>query len=317
MTAQAIVSVLTPFHNTAPYLAQCIESVLAQTFEHFEYVLVDNQSNDGSTEIAEHYARQDPRIRLLKTDRFLTQIQNYNFTFSCMSAQTRYCKMVQADDWIFPRCLSDMVAAAEEHPSAGVISAYLQAEKNVWGTGLAPQSGTSFLTGRDTARLHLQQPIFLFGSPTTVMFAADVVRARHPFFEEGRLHPDTEAIYEILRQRDFAFVHQVLSFTRQQEGSITWKARNLNHDELDRMIVTKRYGPEYLDPEEYRQCTRGVSRWFYGGLAREWLRSGLSFRNRAFWDRQKLGLAGVGESIRMLPFAQAVALQLAKWALRR
>lgn len=317
MSPRDFVSVLTPFHNTAPYLAECIESVLAQTFDNFEYVLVDNQSSDGSTDIAADYARRDPRIRLLRTDRFLTQIQNYNFTLSHMSAEARYCKIVQADDWLFPRCLSDMVSAAQEYPTAGIVSAYLQAETEVWGTGLAAKPGVSFLTGREAARLHLQQPIFLFGSPTTVMYTADVVRARRPFYEEGRLHPDTEAIYEILQHHDFAFVHQVLSFTRQQEGSITWNARNLNHDELDRMIVTKRFGPVYLDPEEYLQCTRGVSRWFYGGLAREWLRSGLSFRNKAFWDRQRLGLAGVGESIRMAPFAQAVALQLAKWALRR
>ena len=56
-TDETAISVVTPFYNTAPYLAQCIESVLAQTHRNFEYVLVDNQSTDGSAEIAASYKR--------------------------------------------------------------------------------------------------------------------------------------------------------------------------------------------------------------------------------------------------------------------
>jgi hypothetical protein len=46
------------------------------------------------------------------------------------------------------------------------------------------------------------------------MFRADVVRSRRPFFEEGRLHEDTELCDELLKTSDFAFVHQVLTFLR-------------------------------------------------------------------------------------------------------
>ena len=99
MSAFPAVSVVTPFHNTAPYLAQCIESVLAQTFTDFEYVLVDNQSTDGSSEIAERYAAKDARIRLQRTDRLLPQVQNYNFALSRISPGTRWCKLVQAAWW--------------------------------------------------------------------------------------------------------------------------------------------------------------------------------------------------------------------------
>src|SRR5207253_3419947 len=56
-----LVSVVTPFYNTAKYLAQCIEGVLTQSYPEFEYILLDNCSTDGSREIAQIYARQDPR----------------------------------------------------------------------------------------------------------------------------------------------------------------------------------------------------------------------------------------------------------------
>ena len=63
MSDQPLVSVVTPFYNTADYLRECIESVLAQTYTRFEYILVDNQSTDGSAEIAAEYSKRDSRIR--------------------------------------------------------------------------------------------------------------------------------------------------------------------------------------------------------------------------------------------------------------
>src|SRR5215510_4357832 len=73
-----LVSVLTPFYNTAAYLSECIESVLKQTYTEFEYILADNCSTDGSAEIADNYARQDSRIRLIRYSDFVAQLPNYN-----------------------------------------------------------------------------------------------------------------------------------------------------------------------------------------------------------------------------------------------
>ena len=118
--AHPLVSVVTPFYNTAPYLAQCIESVLAQTYPHFEYILMDNCSTDGSAEIAETYARRDSRIRLIRCSEFLSQLANYNRALTQISDESEYCKIVQADDWIFPNCLQLMVQA------------FKQSERSVW-----------------------------------------------------------------------------------------------------------------------------------------------------------------------------------------
>jgi len=297
-SAEPRVCVVTPFYNTAEYLGECIESVLAQTHRNFEYILVDNQSTDGSAEIARAFAAKDSRIRFYKTDRFLSQIQNYNFTLSKMSDDARYCKMVQADDWVFARCLEEMVAAAEAHPTAAVVSAHNLAETQVWGSGLPASKVPSFFTGRDIVRRHLLTPIFLLGSPTTVFYRADVVRARNgAFYEENRYHPDTEVIFDILREHDFVFVHQILTFMRQQEGSISYKSRRHNVEELDLMILLKRFGPIFLSPAEYEATWRGVRDWYYRGLATEWIRSGFRRKDKDFWERQRVGLAGVGDSV--------------------
>src|SRR5258705_8030198 len=106
---EPLVSVVTPFHNTAPYLAQCIESVLAQTYSNFEYILADNCSTDASREIAASYARQDSRIRLIPYRELVPQVPNYNRALREISPNSRYCKIVQADDSIFRDCLISMV----------------------------------------------------------------------------------------------------------------------------------------------------------------------------------------------------------------
>src|SRR4030095_8878047 len=78
MTTTPLVSVVTPFYNTAPYLEECIERTLAQSYENFELILVNNCSDDGSREIALRYVQRDSRVRLVDNERFVGQVENYN-----------------------------------------------------------------------------------------------------------------------------------------------------------------------------------------------------------------------------------------------
>ncbi|MGH7324665.1 MAG: glycosyltransferase family 2 protein, partial [Candidatus Rokuibacteriota bacterium] len=63
-TTRPLVTVLTPVYNGEAYLAQCIESVRAQTYDHWEYVIVNNASRDRTGEIVGRYAALDRRIRV-------------------------------------------------------------------------------------------------------------------------------------------------------------------------------------------------------------------------------------------------------------
>ena len=113
------VSVVTPFYNTAPYLGPCIESVLGQTYREFEYVLLNNASTDGSLEIAQSYARRDARIRLIDCEAHVPQVPNYNRALARIAPSSEYCKVVQADDWIEPHRMAEMVQLARANPSVG------------------------------------------------------------------------------------------------------------------------------------------------------------------------------------------------------
>ena len=68
MKPQPLVSVVTPVFNGGKFLGECIDSVLAQTYTNWEYVIVDNCSTDATLEIAQRYAAADPRIRVYHND---------------------------------------------------------------------------------------------------------------------------------------------------------------------------------------------------------------------------------------------------------
>lgn len=308
-----LVSVVTPFYNTRDFLAECIESVLAQSYEHFEYVLVDNQSADGSSAIAADYASKDSRIRLVRTPEFFSQQRNYNRALEQISPESRYCKMVQADDWIFPECLSQMVAVAEAHPSVAIVGSFQLEGRNVRCTGLPPDQ--KVISGKTACRLFLLENTFLFGSPTTVLYRSDIVRARKPFFAETRPHEDTEAVFDILADHDFGFVHQVLSFSRVDEQSIMGQLTTFNPELLDRYIIIKDHGRRYLTPSEYESCLDDIMLKLYRTLGWRWVVDRVSGRDERFWDYYKRTLGLLGERLDPVALARNVAIVLLKEAL--
>ncbi len=256
------VSVVTPFYNTAEFLEECIRSVLAQTYQDFEYILVDNCSSDGSGEIAQRFARLDSRIRLIKSGTFRGQIENFNFSLEQISEHSRYTKMVLADDWIFPRCLEEMTALAERDRTVGLVSSYRLRAGIVQNIGMP--ASVSVMSGAEACRRQLLLGDHYVGSHSSVLYRSEVVRSRAPFYPIGRMHPDTEMAYEILRNWNFGFVHQVLSFTRVGNESVNSRIAPFEPQLLDRMIVLSRFGRDSLMESEFslhwRHCERDYLR---------------------------------------------------------
>src|SRR5260370_19743157 len=123
-TEQPHVSIVTPVYNGALYIRECIESVLAQTYLNWEYSIVNNCSTDGTLQIIEEYVTKDNRIRVHNNDKLLDIIANHNRAFRLISPDSKYCKDVSADDWLYPECLERMVRVAEDHPSVGIVGSY-------------------------------------------------------------------------------------------------------------------------------------------------------------------------------------------------
>jgi glycosyltransferase involved in cell wall biosynthesis len=300
-----LVSVVSPVYNGADYLRECIESVLAQTYENWDYTIVDNCSTDGSIEIAHEYASRDARIKILQNEQFLRAIANHNLALRQISPNCKYCKIVFADDWIFPRCLEEMVTVAEENPSVGLVGAYgIQRHEVMW-TGLPYPS--TVVKGRDVCRRLFLEGTYVFGTGTSVLYRADLVRNMDPFYNEANLHADIEACIVLLKSWDFGFVHQILTFKRVQPeslGALSDELHTLPAGHLQSLVA---HGRDFLTKQEFEACVNRRASEYYNLLAVSLLRGR---REKRFWEyhRRKLTDSGVGFSRGRLARATAKRL---------
>jgi glycosyltransferase involved in cell wall biosynthesis len=103
-------------YNRERYIAGAIESVLAQTFEDFELVVVDDASTDGTVEIARRFARQDSRVRVEVNARNLGDYPNRNH--AATFGRGTFLKYHDSDDLLYPHCLAVMVPPMLAYPRA-------------------------------------------------------------------------------------------------------------------------------------------------------------------------------------------------------
>ncbi len=104
------VTIYTHAYNSEQYLRRCIESVLNQTFADFEYILVDNGSDDLTGEIINEYAKKDKRI---KPVRFEENRTGFWPGLIRKMAKGEYLAMLDSDDWLEPEFIETLFAFAE------------------------------------------------------------------------------------------------------------------------------------------------------------------------------------------------------------
>jgi glycosyltransferase involved in cell wall biosynthesis len=290
------VSVLTPVYNGEAYLAECIESVLKQTYEDFEYIILNNCSTDRTLAIAQEYAAKDRRIRIHTNDSLLDIIANHNRAFGLISPDSKYCKIVSADDWLFPECLEKLVGVAQANPSVGLVGSYqlsgivsdLRGWRVRWDGIPFP---STMVERRQVCRAQLLTGGYdTFGTPTSLLYRSDLVRKREAFYPNSTAEADTSACYQILLDGDFGFVHQVLSYERIHGKQMSEESRTLNSYHSSRLSDLTVYGPAWLTPAELESRRQDLLKSYYSFLA---LRL-LGRTDRAFWDYHRRRLAECG-----------------------
>jgi glycosyltransferase involved in cell wall biosynthesis len=112
------VSVLMTAYNREPFIAEAIESVLAQTFTDFELIIVDDGSKDRTVEIALSYAARDSRIQVVVNERNLGDYPNRNRAAELATGE--FIKYHDSDDAMYPHCLAIMVETLAAYPEATV-----------------------------------------------------------------------------------------------------------------------------------------------------------------------------------------------------
>ena len=115
------VSIVTTVYNGAPYGDRAIPSILAQTFTDFEWILVDDGSEDGTPELLRRLAEQDSRVRVFSPGRLgITAAAN----FGVSQARGEYVARQDFDDRSYPERLKLQVAILDANPGIGVVGGY-------------------------------------------------------------------------------------------------------------------------------------------------------------------------------------------------
>ncbi len=111
-----LISVGMPVYNGAKYLRQSLNSLLAQDYEHFEFIISDNASTDGTSQICGEYAAKDPRIQYFRNEKNMGAAWNFEHVFRL--SQGDYFMWAAHDDLWAPNYVSECLRKLQQEPNA-------------------------------------------------------------------------------------------------------------------------------------------------------------------------------------------------------
>ena len=212
-----LVSVVVPVYNVEPYLERCLDSILRQTYQNFEMILVDDGTPDGSGAICDRYAAQDPRISVIhKKNGGLSSARNAGLDV----AKGDYVLFVDSDDLItddmveslLSACLEDNTLVAvggniDEYPDTGVVR-----------PGLTPKLREVTSSEVCIGRLMVHDGSDF--SACDKLFHRSLYKTLR--FPEGKICEDTAIIYQVIAQTDrVSFVPKSMCYYCHRAGTIT------------------------------------------------------------------------------------------------
>lgn len=218
-----MVSVIVPVYQVEAYLPRCLDSILAQTRQDFELILVDDGSTDRSPEIMAEYAQKDSRIiRIHKQNGGLSSARNAGME----AAKGKYLLFVDSDDYIAPELVADAVRAAEETGAELTVWNYEKVDDTrAYGPFLRITDETV-----DVDAIGLKNYFYRYWIPNRFGFEAwNKLYARRVVEQNGlRFQPNREILAEdllfnamyILHTHRVSALGRVYSCYYQREGSI-------------------------------------------------------------------------------------------------
>ena len=211
-----LVSIITPSYNTAPFIAETIESVLSQTYPNWEMIIVDDCSTDNTDEVVARYTA-DSRIRYYKNEK--NSGAAFSRNFALRKARGRYIAFLDSDDLWMPEKLEKQLKFMTDH---GV-------SFSCCGTAGMREDGTP--TGRYTRRpRHVGKfgmKMYCWPGCLGVMYDAGVVGLIQ--IAHLKKNNDYAMWLKVIKKCDFYGFNDVLTRYRARQGSIS-------HDKIARLI---------------------------------------------------------------------------------
>jgi glycosyltransferase involved in cell wall biosynthesis len=262
------VSICIPTYNGRQYFAECINSILAQTFSDFEVVICDDQSLDGTLDYARELAKGDKRFRFIANPRRFGLVGNWN---NCVQqARGDWIKFVFQDDVISPSCVEKLLAACQrEDKMFGfcerdfIFEAGTTEKLRDWFAGHKQRLWTDYQAGpvintQQAARLAVNDPWHnLVGEPTVTLINKKLFQELRGFDEALIQLCDSDFWYRVMMNYGAVFVHESLAAFRIHSDAATTRnhaKREFRMSYLDLLVlrykfVFDRYFKEARNPQ--------------------------------------------------------------------
>lgn len=222
------VSIVIPVYNGLPYLPFAVESALAQTYDNTEIIVVDNTSQDGTTQWLK--GLDYPKVTVVYRNALQSAAENW--TQATDLATGRYLKLLCADDLLDPDIVSSQVAILENNPKAAM-AACRRSIINSEGKTLIKHHGLTGLSeyenGAEALRKCLIAGTNLIGEAAAVLFRSELIKAAMPWHSRWPYVTDLATYARVLRQGDLVTDKRVQASFRIAVTS--WSASLLNQQE--------------------------------------------------------------------------------------
>lgn len=196
---QDLISVIVPVFNVEKYVAMCINSILSQTYNNLEIIIVNDGSTDNSGKICEQFYKQDKRVKVFhKENGGLSSARNYGIT----KALGNYFVFVDSDDWIEKTMVEDLYNAIKKYD----IKMACCGRVNYKNENIFENIGIS-----ESCLLSSEQAIRMAAFNNDVSIAAwGKIYAKELFdairFPEGEIHEDVAIMYKLMHKSQKIYV---------------------------------------------------------------------------------------------------------------
>ena len=287
------ISVIVPVYKVEPYLRQCVDSILAQTFQDFELILVDDGSPDNSGAICEEYAAKDKRIHVIhQPNGGLSAARNAALDWMFANSSSSYLTFIDSDDWVH-ECYLELLYREVDKEHSGISACDF-----------------TFVSDSCTESLPVHKEIQVSEMPTEhfwcekfpcAVSACYKLFSRELFlnlrFSEGRLYEDAMLMPRVVFQvQSVRYINSFVYFYRMRKDSITHQKKSpMKLDYCDAMEMQMEFftklglaAPRRLAVEMFMQqmAICHYQSKAYPGLEKTFA---ANLRKRALLIRQKYG----------------------------
>ena len=187
-----MVSIVVPVYNVQKYVGRCLDSLVSQTHEDIEIIVIEDGSTDGSRAVCEEYAKKDPRICLFtQENRGLAAVRNRGIA----EAKGEYLAFVDSDDLVAPTFIEETLRITRDYDAdivaTGIFAFINESEIPV---DLGPEAIRTY-TAKEACHALFDATVDGLGC-SIKLYKMSLITEAH--FPEGKLHEDEFVMYRLL-----------------------------------------------------------------------------------------------------------------------